>query len=211
MQVRALAGARSSFGPCYDVNGSHSSWTQLRVKAKTALCTSASGDSADRRPHTASGPRTPSTASSPIRTSGTVSLISIRFLCGAARPMTPDNRWKRQRPAAAQRCQSRWPVGARPPLRRSSQPLLTRFSPNPNLRAPPPQAPPGSMVTSRGVSGRRARPWLWFSWMKMANRMRSMEVRSWKVPIGRVRLRTSRKRHSMALVVGTALRASRVG
>ena len=38
-----------------------------------------------------------------------------------------------------------------------------------------------------------------------------MEVLSWKVPIGRVRRRTSRKRRSMALVVRTALRSARVG
>jgi hypothetical protein len=47
--------------------------------------------------------------------------------------------------------------------------------------------------------------------MNTANGMRSMEMRSWKVPIGPVRLRISPKRRSMALRVRTALRASRVG
>ena len=47
-----------------------------------------------------------------------------------------------------------------------------------------------------------------FSWVKTAKRMRSIEVRSWKTPIGRVRRRTSRKRRSMALVVRTALRSA---
>jgi hypothetical protein len=41
-----------------------------------------------------------------------------------------------------------------------------------------------------------------------ANKMRSMLVLSWKVPIGLVRRLTSRKRRSMALVVRTARRSS---
>jgi hypothetical protein len=49
------------------------------------------------------------------------------------------------------------------------------------------------------------------SCMNTANRMRSIEVLSWKVPIGRVRRRTSRKRRSMALVVRTVLRCARLG
>ena len=38
-----------------------------------------------------------------------------------------------------------------------------------------------------------------------------MDVRSWKVPIGRVLRRTSRKRRSMAFVVRTGFRSSGVG
>ncbi len=41
-----------------------------------------------------------------------------------------------------------------------------------------------------------------FSWVKTANKMRSMLVLSWKVPIGLVRRLTSRKRRSTALVTG---------
>jgi hypothetical protein len=52
-------------------------------------------------------------------------------------------------------------------------------------------------------------PWLRFSWLKTANRMRSIEVRSEKPPMGLVRRRTSRKRRSMALVVRTFLRSTR--
>ncbi len=48
------------------------------------------------------------------------------------------------------------------------------------------------------------------SWMKTAWRMRSVDVRSRNVPMGRVRLRTSRNRRSMALVVLTCLRPARV-
>ncbi len=48
------------------------------------------------------------------------------------------------------------------------------------------------------------------SWMKTAWRMRSVDVRSRNVPVGRVRLRTSRNRRSMALVVLTCLRPARV-
>ncbi len=48
------------------------------------------------------------------------------------------------------------------------------------------------------------------SWMKTAWRMRSVEVRSRKVPAGRVRLRTSRNRRSPALVVLACLRPARV-
>ena len=45
---------------------------------------------------------------------------------------------------------------------------------------------------------------------RTAKRMQSIEVRSWKTPMGRVLRRTSRKRRSMALVVLTALRSARV-
>ena len=46
-------------------------------------------------------------------------------------------------------------------------------------------------------------PWLRFSWLKTAKRMRYIEVRSEETPVGRVRRRTSRKRRSMVLVVLT--------
>ena len=52
-------------------------------------------------------------------------------------------------------------------------------------------------------------PWRSFSRLKTAKRMRSMEVRSWKLPMGRVRRRTSRNRRSMALVVRTRLCSAR--
>ena len=62
-------------------------------------------------------------------------------------------------------------------------------------------------VRERGV----LTPCALFSWMKTAKRMRSIDVRSWNVPMGRVLRRTSRKRRSMALVVLTRLRSARVG
>ena len=51
-------------------------------------------------------------------------------------------------------------------------------------------------------------PWLQFSRVKTAKRTRSIEVRSAKMPMGLVRLGSSRKRRSMALVVLAALRHS---
>ena len=49
-----------------------------------------------------------------------------------------------------------------------------------------------------------------FSHVKTANKMRSMLVLSWKVPIGRVLRLISRKRRSTALVVRTARRSASV-
>lgn len=48
--------------------------------------------------------------------------------------------------------------------------------------------------------------WLRFSCVNTANCILSMEDRSAKTPMGRVRRRTSRKRRSMTLVVRAALR-----
>ena len=61
-------------------------------------------------------------------------------------------------------------------------------------------------VMSRFMCQRVLHSLLFVSWMKIANRMRSIEVRSWKAPMGRVLRRTSRNRRSIALVVLTCLR-----
>ena len=61
-------------------------------------------------------------------------------------------------------------------------------------------------VMSRFMCQRVLIPCCLFSWRKIANRMRSIEVRSWKAPMGRVLRRTSRNRRSIALVVLTCLR-----
>jgi hypothetical protein len=66
------------------------------------------------------------------------------------------------------------------------------------------------MTTIKGHLSRKGvlTPGDLFSWVKTAKRMRSMDVLSWKVPIGLVRRRTSRKRRSIALVVRTLRRWS---
>lgn len=69
----------------------------------------------------------------------------------------------------------------------------------------------GTAVTSKVMcQGEKGGGSLHFVFVGEAKRMRSMEVRSWKTPMGRVLWRTSRKRRSMALVVRTALGLARV-